>query len=335
MRRRDFLASVGALAASGAAPAVGQPRRLPRVALASAIYPISDLSEEGTQPRWQSFIRELRRLGVIEGQTVIFERYSTLGVSDPAELGRSIAATKPDILFVGGDSTIAREAATAARDLPVVFSVADALAGGLVSNLAHPGGNLTGVNTTATIEAEGKRIALMKEAVPQAKIVGYLDTVSGFEPQGHRPVVESAAASLGIGLITILVDRPFDESVFRSAFSSLTRERVEGLVIAASSFLLANMNLVARLAFDARLPASGADPALLEPGLLMAYGASREIMYARAANQVFRILNGVRPGDLPVLQPENFDLVISLKTVKDLGLSLPQSLLLQATELRA
>jgi putative ABC transport system substrate-binding protein len=334
MRRRDFLAMAGAVVAAPRT-AVAQQQRLPRVALASSTVPLSDMRETGSNASWRASFAEFRRLGLVEGQNVLFERYSTLGVTESRQLGRAIASTRPDLIFVGGSTDIASEAARTDPNIPVVFAVGDALASGLVSNLARPGGNLTGANTTAGVETEGKRIELLREAVPHARRAGFLDTLAGYEPLGRRPVVEAAASRLGLTLIPAIVDRPYDEAVFKAAFSDLARQGAQMLNLGAATPLTTNASIIVSHARAARLPACGFNSAFVEAGALMSYGADQAVAWQRAAAYVVQILNGARAGDLPVQQPEKFELVINLKAAVELGLEIPQSLLLQATDVRS
>ncbi len=333
MRRRDLLLG---LAGALTAPRLGfaqQRAGLPRVALASPTVPRELMAEGSSDRRWSSFLVELRRLGFVEGQNVILERYSTLGVADPEELGRAIARSRPSVIFVGGHTAMARAAAITAPDIPVVFQVADALASGLVSSLAHPGGNLTGVTTTP-VDIEGKKMGMLHEVVPQAMRLAFLDTITAYEPLGHRTVVEAAAAALGLTLFPVIVDRPFDEVVFQTAFDDIKRKGAQIVELADSTNIAASWSIIVRLADAARLPTCSGDPAFLDFGGLMSYGANRGAVYARAASYVAQILRGAKAGDLPVQEPSQFELGINRMAATELGLELPPSLLLQAVEVR-
>ncbi len=340
VRRRDLLAVATGFAVATAATKRSfgqQATRLARIALASPTALLSEMTETSTLNNWADFLLELRRQGLIEGQNIVFERYSAFGRADKyEEVGRTIAATRPDIIFVGGATAIAQAAAAGAPDVPVVFLVGDAIAGKLVSNLARPGSNLTGVNTTAGVATEGKRIALLHEAFPQAIRIGFLDTAAAFEPLGHRPVVEAAAMALGITLVPVIADIPLDAPALARAVAELKGRGAECFCIAEATPLTnaAAASTLARRALAELLPSCSTVPLFVDAGGLMSYGPDPAIAWRRAPAYVVRILKGERPGDLPVQQPEKLDLVVNLQAAKGLGVTLPPNFLAQATEIR-
>jgi putative ABC transport system substrate-binding protein len=291
---------------------------------------------------WRIVMLELRRLGLVEGQNIAFERYSGMGQQSRYEhLGVTVAATKPDVMFVGGDTIIARAAAAASPAVPVVFLVTDALASGLVSNLARPGGNLTGVNVTGGIEIEGKRLALLHEAVPTARRIAYLASQTGWDDvpgvtgyrTGHGRAVREAAAKLGVSVIPMLVNDPGNATALRSAFAGIADQGAQAVQIGNNTAnVIANAG-IARLTVAARLPGIAENRVFVAAGGLMAYGGTGAEMWRRAAEYVVRILNGERAGDLPVQQPDKYNLVINLKAAKGLGITIPPGVLVQATEL--
>jgi putative ABC transport system substrate-binding protein len=337
MDRRAFVSSSLAAAAVLAAPHAGlAQQRLRRVALISPIVPVEAMTESG-DVRWRAVLSELRRLGLVEGQNIAFERYSAMSQHSRFEvLGAAVAATKPDVIFVGADTVIARAAAAADRGVPVVFLVTNALASGLVGNLARPGGNLTGVNTTSGFDVEDKRMALLQEAIPAAKRIAFVtsqpvwDEGQGYgRGLGHR--TRAAAAKLGLSLIPMLVD-PSDLRALRRAFATIAEQGGQALHIPQNTANIVAIASITALTVAARLPGIAASDEFVAGGGLMVYGPVPGEMWRRAAGYIVRILNGERAGDLPVQQPDTFNLIINMKAAKALGITIPPALLVQATE---
>jgi ABC-type uncharacterized transport system substrate-binding protein len=337
--RRAFLSRSLAAAAVLAAPSAGfAQQRLRRVALVSPTVPVEEITEAGL--RWRFMMSELRRVGLVEGQNILFERHSAMGQEARYEqLGAAVAATKPDVIFVDGDTQIARAAATADPAVPVVFVVTDALASGLVRNLARPGGNLTGVNATGGVEIEGKRLALLHEAVPAAKQIAYLapqsvwddvPRVAGFSGPGRA--AREAARKLGLSLIPMLVDAPGNVAALRNAFAAIAAQGAQALQIAQATLNSTNIVTITALTVAARLPGISSQRPFVAGGGLMAQFASAAEIYRHAAGYIVRILNGERAGDLPVQQPDKYNLVVNVKAAKALGITIPPALLVQATE---
>jgi putative ABC transport system substrate-binding protein len=334
MRRRAFLASAGAALL---APRLARTQtRLPRIALAAGAVSVSDMTETSSLANWSAFMLELRRLGLIEGQNAVLERYATLGAEPGDQLGQLIAASQPTVIFAGGSTAIARAAAAASPRTPVVFHVGDPLSTGLVSNLARPGGNLTGTTSSPGYEIEGKRIELLHEAAPHATRIGYVHSV---ESEGVTNIAtllvgeaRKAAERLGVTIVPLRVEPPSDENAYRRVFDLAAAESVQAVCMAEQS---ANSNAaatIARLCAAARLPAVSHRSEFPVAGGLMGYGASPGAQWRRVAGYVVRVVNGEWPADMPVLQPEKFDLVVNLGAAKSLGLTLPQGLLLLADE---
>jgi putative ABC transport system substrate-binding protein len=232
--RRQFLANLAATAIL-ATPrrALAQQAKLRRVALISPRIPVADMTESG-EPGIAAFLLELRRLGLVHGQQVAVEVYSAEGQTErgPA-LGRTVVASKPDVIVVVGSSDISRAIAAVNTDIPNLFMVFDALASGLVTTLAHPGGNTTGMNGQAGVETEGKRFALLHEAVPGATSVGYLldqlQWEGGVAGPGLRREIEHAATRLGVPLVPVLTTSPNDEPTYRRALETAVAAGIQAL----------------------------------------------------------------------------------------------------------
>jgi putative ABC transport system substrate-binding protein len=334
MDRRAFVSSSLATAAVLAASRTGfAQQRLRRVALVSPTVPVDAMTETG-HLSWRAVMSELRRSGLVEGQNVAFERYSAMGQPTRYErIGAEVAATKPDVIFVGGDTAIARAAAAADPAVPVVFLVTDALSTGLVSNLARPGRNLTGANAIGGIEIEGKRMALLHEAVPAAKRIVYLTGWAGARGQGpYDRMARESAARLGLSLIRIHLNDPGDATELRSAFATMGEQGAQALQIAHTTANITAIVDITALTVAARLPGIAAIYEFVAAGGVMAHFAIPGEMWRRAAGYVVRVLNGERAGDLPVQQPDHYNLIINVKAAKALGITIPPALLVQATE---
>jgi putative tryptophan/tyrosine transport system substrate-binding protein len=229
---------------------------------------------------------------------------------------------------VASGASAVRAAVGATRSIPIVIAgAADPVAEGLVASLAHPGGNVTGLAGLAGREVEGKRLELLKEAVPTATRVGVvLDSTSRLDPAPLR----EAARALGLTLLFSAETASPDD--FQSAFAVMINDGADALYAPETPVNARHRDLIVALAARHRLPAMYASRDFVEVGGLMAYGPSFAELFRQAATYVDRILKGAHPVDLPVEQPTHFELVINLKTAKALGLAPPPTLLFLADE---
>jgi putative ABC transport system substrate-binding protein len=275
----------------------------------------------------EGFRHGLREHGWIEGQNIAIEYRWAEGKFDRLpELAAELVRLKVDIIFAPGPSAPAARDAT--KTIPVVFTGAsDPVGEGYILSLARPGRNMTGL-TLSGPELSGKRLELLKETVPEVSRVAVLWNRD--DHPVHLPVTEAAARVLGVQL-QILDLR--DPSEFESAFAAMTRERAGALILLPSARFFFHRQRLAELALKHRLPPIVWRPDLMDAGFLMAYGSSLRGEYQRAAAFVNKILNGAKPGDLPVEEPMKFELVINLKTAKTLGLTIPPSVLIRADKL--
>jgi putative ABC transport system substrate-binding protein len=331
MRRRKFVMLIGAAAAWPLAARAQQPGKVYRIAF---LHPSASVETmyEATNPRfWRPFAEELRRLGYVEGQNLVVERYSGKGQTDRyAELARTIAASKPDAIFCFSTNMAAQfKAATAT--IPIVSFGTDPVAFGLVSSLAHPGGNVTGVAPDAGIELHAKNLELLRQAVPTASRIAYLTPRDGWESPGLVALKE-AAQRLGISLIPALLDPPTHEPEYRRVFEEMAQDRVDALLVGDRAENFAYTRLIIELAEIGRLPAIYPDRPFAEQGGLMSYGVYKPELYRRAAYDIAQILNGANPGDIPFYQATRFEFVINLKTATALGLTISPTLLSRADE---
>ena len=278
----------------------------------------------------EAFRQGLRDLGYVEGSNVLIEYRDAEGKFErlPA-LAAELVALKIDVIVAGGTPLILA-AKQATRTLPIVFAAAsDPVTDGLVTSLARPGGNVTGLSNIAP-DLVGKRLELLKQAVPGVNRVAILWQPGGTgerTEQDMRKGAEAAARALGVRLQFFEARGPAD---FDRAFSDMTRERAGALTSLGGSMFFSERRRLVDLAAKNRLPALYQQREFVDAGGLMAYGANLADNFRRAATYVDKILKGTKPGDLPIEQPTKFELVINTKTAKALGLTIPPSLLQRA-----
>ncbi len=273
-----------------------------------------------------SFRQGLAELGYVEGNNIIIERRSSDGKEErlPA-LAAELAGLKVDVL-VALDPLSFSAAMKATRTIPIVIrSSVDPVAAGIVASLAHPGGNITGMFSLYS-ELNGKRLELLKEALPAISRVMLLWNPGYRGEQDRLQIVADAARKLGLRPLPAPVNNVAD---FESAFKAAAHEHAHGLLVLRTPLMVANMALIAKLAAKARLPAIYDEAAYVEAGGLMSYGASLRDIYHRAAYYVDKILKGTQPGDVPMEQPTKFELVVNMKSAKALGIRFPNSILVR------
>ena len=329
--RRSFVAGAGA-AVFGPHVAWGQARAW-RIAVVNATDPVTEMTVSGNS-NVATVLRELGRLGLVEGQNLTVDRYSGGGRTDQYEsLAYRIVATGPDLIFNSGSGVIGRALMAATSTIPIVFGINDALAQGFVTNMGRPGGNVTGAQATAGLEQEAKKLELLHEAVPAARRVGVpVDQVAWETTSG--PIIRTAAERLGLVLAPSILSQPIGEAAYEQALAIVQRERADLLYVASTTANVTYSPLLGRWCAANRLPGIGNRAFVAEGGLMAYFAGDAGEYYVRAAGYVARILvNGERPGDLPVQQPDKFGLALNLKAAKALGLTLPGSILLQATEI--
>ena len=278
-----------------------------------------------------SFRQKLRELGYVEGKTVVLDiRYGEGKSERVSELARELVGLKVDVIVASNDIAIAavkRETQT----IPIVMAFSSDPAGtGFVASLARPGGNVTGLSTISP-ELSGKRLALLKEAVPGlARVAFFWNPDARGNLLDYRET-EGAVRSLGLELQSVEASRGED---LDRALSSLTRGRAQALIVPPGNpITVANRVQIVSFAQRNRIPSIAGAKEWAEDGGLMSYGPNVQDMFRRAATYVDRILKGAKPAELPVERPTKFELVINLKTAKALGLTLPQSLLQRADQL--
>ncbi len=331
MKRREFIAGIGGAATSYLWPraARAQQPQKHRVAFVHSGIPADQLTETAG-PFWvRRFYETLRGLGHSEGGNLVIERYSAEGRSERfASLAAAVVSSKPDVI-VSNHNDLVKAFAAATGTIPIAAIVGDPIAEKLVTNLAHPGGNLTGVSNKAGNEILGKRLQILKEAIPLAIKVASLQSGPGDNSTGLA--FREAAQHLGIALIVNFL--PYvGEAQIRRTFADLTQQQVGAAIIDEGGSFLAHGALVVELAGKHHLPIIYPYRDYVDLGGLMAYAPELGELAQRLANDVHQILNGAKPGDIPFYQPTKFQLIINLKAAKALGLELPSTLIARADE---
>ena len=270
----------------------------------------------------------LRDLGYVEGKNINFEyRYTEGKFEQLPSLAEELVRLQVNILFAT-NTAAARAAKKATTTIPIVFVTGGSpIAGGLVASLARPGGNVTGL-TTNSPELVGKRLELLKEAVPKALRIGFLMPADSVTIRTMFDEAQGAAKALGVQFQLVEVRAPNPD--FEGAFRFMVKERIGALVTEGPPLISSNRKRILELAAKNRIPAIHTAQEWANAGGLMSYGANTVEPYRRAAVFVDKILKGVKPADLPVEQPTKFEFIINLKTAKALNLTIPQSVLFRA-----
>jgi putative ABC transport system substrate-binding protein len=326
MSKKVICLALGAMLLALCFPAAAQqPKKVPRIGYLAG----SDPTSEST--RIEAVRLALRELGYTEGQNIAIEYRYAEGKQDRyPELAAEVVHLKVDLILVSGGLGQIQAAKNATKTIPIVMAGQglDPVKAGLVESLARPGGNVTGL-TLLSGELGGKRLELLKEAVPKLARVAVLYNPANIT--GSLDVKEAlpvAARALGLTI------QPWEMRAadgLDKIFAALNKERSGGLYVAPGGPLMfANVKRIAGLALKSRLPSVYYNREAVDAGRLMYYGADLVDSYRRVAYYVDRILKGAKPADLPVEQPTKFELVINLKTAKQIGLTIPQSLLYRA-----
>ena len=327
MRRRDF--TIGLLLAAATQPALAQePAKQHRIAIVIPAGPVTSISETGVRA-WQAFFEELRRLGDVEGENLTIERYSGEGRPEGyADLAREVVDRKPDLIVATNDAT-AKAARAATGTIPIVWIGGDPIQAGFATSLAHPGGNITGVTVFAGVEIWGKRLQILKEAVPAASMAAYLTTRVSLAAEGQQ--LREAGQRLQISVIELPLEEVTPSAIQR-AFAEIAQQQSDALIVNSNSLLFPYRQLIVELAEKSRLPALYPWREYVEAGGLMAYASDNRELWRRLADDVHEILKGAKPGDIPIYQPTKFEFLINLTAARALGLTIPATLLATADE---
>jgi putative tryptophan/tyrosine transport system substrate-binding protein len=328
MRRREFTIGL-VLAAAATTVRAQEPAKQHRIAIVIPSGPVARVSSSGGSRFYQAIFQELRGLGEVEGQNLTIDRYSGEGRPEGfADLAREVVNRNPDVIVASSDP-IAVAIRAAAGTIPIVWIGGDPIQAGFATSLARPGGNITGVSVYVGREIWGKRLQILKEAVSSATKVGFLEIRT--DSVDNERQLREAGRRLDISVI----DTPLQESTsseYRRVFSEFAHERVDAIVVSSDGALVPYRQLIVELAEKSRLPAIYAWRDYVEAGGLMAYADDPVELGRRMADDVHQILNGAKPGDIPIYQPTKFEFVINLKAAKALGLTFPPALLATADE---
>jgi len=323
MRRRDFIVGATSLAAVSRAVAQ-QPGASKRLAIFSLSEPTVLMNERSDNRYYRALFAELRRLGHVDGENLVVERYGReQNTSGPAALAAEVVRNNPDVAYVVGPGMSFFKQLT--NKLPIVALTGDPVAAGLVQTLAHPGGNITGVSVDTGPSIYGKRIALLREIVPGMLQMAYVTLRVSWDLMGS--FVSTAAAAAGVALDVALLELPTSETAYREAIAQAVRNGASAIMVGDNPDTMTNRALITSLIGAAGLPAMYALPEFVEVGGLIAYSFDLVELNKRVANDIDAILRGKSPGDIPYYQASKFELAVNVRTARTLGLSLPPALL--------
>jgi putative ABC transport system substrate-binding protein len=328
MRRREFITFLGGLAAAW--PITGRAQQAAKVARIGYL----SASLASNPHHHEAFRQGLRNLGYVEGRNLVIEYRDAEGkVERHPALVAELVALKVDVIVVAGSTLITRTAKQATSTLPIVFiGAGDPVGSRLVTSLARPGGNVTGLSAIGP-DLVGKCLELLKQAVPGVDRVAVLWVPGALGERTDKDMLKGAeVAGRALGMQLQFVDGRGLEN-FDRAFSDMSSARAGGLTVLPSARLLRKHRHLVDLAARNRLPAVYTSREFVDAGGLMAYGANLADLYRRAATYVDKVLKGAKPADLPVELPTKFELAINLKTAKALGLAIPPTLLALANEI--
>ena len=324
MTLRTLAAIVGLALLAAPLAAAPPPGKVSRVGILSNVPP----SDPQGAVLWGAFIQGLRELGYVEGQNLMIEHRSSEGKYErlPA-LAAELVGAKVDLIVVPASQN-ALAARQVTRTIPIVMAAGtDPVKEGLVASLGRPGGNVTGLTVFVGPEIGGKRLGLLKEALPKLSRVAVLSN-PGY-PYRFLEELQADAQALKLQLQMLEAREP-DE--VERAFATMTKQRPDALYVVGDGVMILRRVQIVSLAARQRLPTMFGGRDDVRAGGLMSYGPSGRENFHRAARYVDRILNGANPGDLPIERPVRFDLIVNLKTARALGLTLPPAVLGRADE---
>ena len=334
MRRREFIAGSAVTAViSFAGPVCAQTRSsvVNRMAIVDPAIRAEDLTING-HAGLKAYFGALNSLGYIEGQNLTVERYSALGQPERlAEIARAAVASHPDLIFAIGGAVV-RQLKPLTTTIPIIATSNDPVAGKLVTNLARPDANITGVSVDAGLELFGKRFGVFREVVRKLTNVRVLIASSGLLFwETIRTRLEEDAARLGIS-VSFEVPKEADRVSYERAFDLIAADRADGLMVSEGSENTTNRKLIIDLAARHRLPAIYPYREYVELGGLLSYGINLSDVFRRVATMTADVLKGTKPADIPFYQETKFELVLNRTTASSLGLEFPVSLIATAEE---
>jgi putative tryptophan/tyrosine transport system substrate-binding protein len=307
MRRREFITLLSSAATAPLAWPLAalaqQPATRPRIAIFHPAIPTTLLTETGGGSAWRAFFGELRRLGYVEGENLIIECYSAEGHHERyADLAREIVTRNPSLIVTGTNPVVIAVMAETST-IPVVAFMLDPLKAGLVTSLARPGGNLTGITLDAGIEIWGKRLQMLKEAIPSMAKVAFLGMRDGWEGSSGQ-VLREVGDRLGISLAFMLPQEGTPSEIAR-VFAAMQHQRPDAVLVSGEGDLYAHRKLIAELAEKNRLPAMCPYRDYVEAGGLIAYAVDLAELLRRMADDVHQILKGPNQATSRFITPPN------------------------------
>jgi putative ABC transport system substrate-binding protein len=321
------MSAFGRLLIAACACALVSPLAAQPAAKTARIGYVSTQSQFGGRTWSEAFRGGLRDLGYIEGRNIAIEaRYADGDYGRLPRLVQEVIDLKVDVIVAAGGLPAAQAAKAANTTIPVVLISGGNLEYGIVSNLAHPGGNITGVEVFVE-QLEGKRLELLKEILPGVELVAVLWNPARTSDAKPRAVLESAARAIRVKLRFATASNAAE---IDTALAAVGRSHPGALLVAADPMFGQETRRIVNWAAASRVPTVHTTSFFVQEGGFMSYGADFAAIYRRAAIYVDKILKGAKPGDLPVEQPTKYELVINMKTAKALGVKIPESVLFRA-----
>jgi len=317
-----FIAMIIVLATCGEMAEAQQVGKIWRIGFLSSVSP------EPSAHLYQAFLQGLDDFGYVEGKNVRVEpRWAEGKTKRLPELAAELVALKVDLIVSTGGTVTAHAAKRATQNIPIVFTAGgDVVKLGLIASLARPGGNLTGLSLLTT-ELNSKRLELLKETIPTLRRAGIVGNPANPNYAIHVNETRAAAKQLGLQVHVLEARQKND---IESVFSTLAEKRVGALLVLSDPMLNANRQRIADLAIETRLPAIYEFREFVEAGGLMSYGTDIVAVYRRLGIYVDKIIKGTKPSELPVELPTNFEMIVNLKTAKQIGLTIPPNVLARA-----
>ncbi len=330
MRRREF---IGVLGGVSAWPLVARAQQLSMMKRIAIVHPNVDVRLIGgvnSGPNFRALFAELERLGYVEGQNLLVDRYSGEGRLDRFDdLASEVIRTNPDVIFAIANA-LALSFKRATTSIPIVALGGDVVTNGIAESIAHPGKNITGINAQEQL-INGKRMSLLRDALPRLSNLGFM-TLRMYSDKPGGLFVSRYAKDLGISLTVMPLDGRPDEVQITRAFAAMERDNVDGLMVTDDPTIFPYKELIVELAARYRIPTIYSNRAFAEVGGLMTYVLDYVEAFRHVAKQITDVLKGTKPGDIPFYQPDRYELIINLKTAKALDLELPATLLASASK---
>jgi putative ABC transport system substrate-binding protein len=326
MKRREFITLISAAVASPFGARAQQSAKMKRIAMVHPSEPAASMVASYHRT-YRAFFDELSRVGFVEGKNLVVERYSAGGEPDRfAQLARAVADTRPDAI-VALDGSLGIEFKAATTTIPIVTTASDPVVTGLVSNIARPGGNVTGTAIDAGLDIWGKRIGLLREALPKLLNARIILTRPAVWAGPYGSALRQAAEATGIPLSAVVFEGKINETEYQRVFEAFEQDRPDALIVSESPVHFTNRATIVELAGKHRFPTLYTWRDFVEIGGLMAYSFDLAEMGRSIGSQIGQVLNGTNPGDIPFNQITRYELALNLKTAKSLGIEFPATLL--------